>query len=237
MLANMTSYALARSLRPLPIYDALLVQDGIELPRSAAHMHALRRISHAASIEPQLVPAPVASVSEPAPVASASDSQSTPPLLAAPELKAASLMQRFALWPASTTLAELLRAQPEASCYLMCHGEGYAALSHAELTSLLRANASGPSVPLSAVARSAPLVQPASPLSELARVLQDADVPAAVVSDTRAQGHVGVITRELLANELLDWFSKARPARRSGRQDPSHASLQQRRPRPRSGVS
>ncbi len=32
MLANMTSYAVARRLRPLPIYEALLAQDGIVLP-------------------------------------------------------------------------------------------------------------------------------------------------------------------------------------------------------------
>ncbi len=32
MIANMTSYALARHFRPLPIYEALLVQDDIHLP-------------------------------------------------------------------------------------------------------------------------------------------------------------------------------------------------------------
>lgn len=35
MLANMTSYMIARRLRPLPIYEALLEQDGIHLPRAA----------------------------------------------------------------------------------------------------------------------------------------------------------------------------------------------------------
>jgi predicted transcriptional regulator len=41
MLANMTSYVIARSLRPTPIYEALLAQDGVILPhaepRSEAH--------------------------------------------------------------------------------------------------------------------------------------------------------------------------------------------------------
>lgn len=32
MLANMISYVLARRMRPVPIYEALLLQDGIELP-------------------------------------------------------------------------------------------------------------------------------------------------------------------------------------------------------------
>lgn len=43
MIANITSYALATRLSPTPIYDALLLQDGIHLP----HMerHTLRRIA------------------------------------------------------------------------------------------------------------------------------------------------------------------------------------------------
>jgi CIC family chloride channel protein len=32
MVANMTSYALARHWRHTPIYEALLLQDGVELP-------------------------------------------------------------------------------------------------------------------------------------------------------------------------------------------------------------
>jgi CIC family chloride channel protein len=32
MIANMTSYALSRHFRPVPIYDALLIQDGVHLP-------------------------------------------------------------------------------------------------------------------------------------------------------------------------------------------------------------
>ena len=32
MIANMSAFALARHWRPVPIYDALLLQDGIELP-------------------------------------------------------------------------------------------------------------------------------------------------------------------------------------------------------------
>ena len=35
MLANMTAYGLARRWRPVPIYDALLLQDGIRLPHRA----------------------------------------------------------------------------------------------------------------------------------------------------------------------------------------------------------
>ncbi len=35
MIANMTAYALARHLRPVPIYEALLEQDGVHLPHRA----------------------------------------------------------------------------------------------------------------------------------------------------------------------------------------------------------
>jgi CIC family chloride channel protein len=48
MIANMTAFALARHWRPIPVYDALLMQDGIELPHGsrpldpphAAHLDA-----------------------------------------------------------------------------------------------------------------------------------------------------------------------------------------------------
>jgi CIC family chloride channel protein len=35
MIANMIAFALARHWRPIPVYDALLLQDGIELPRGS----------------------------------------------------------------------------------------------------------------------------------------------------------------------------------------------------------
>lgn len=44
MLANMTSYMIARRWRPVPIYEALLAQDGIILPNAAVPTHALERL-------------------------------------------------------------------------------------------------------------------------------------------------------------------------------------------------
>ena len=42
MIANMTAYGLARRFRPVPIYEALLEQDGVHLPhRHGAVKHAL----------------------------------------------------------------------------------------------------------------------------------------------------------------------------------------------------
>lgn len=46
MLANTTSYMLARRLRPVPIYEALLLQDGIELPVE----RDVDRMSHGSSL-------------------------------------------------------------------------------------------------------------------------------------------------------------------------------------------
>jgi CIC family chloride channel protein len=45
MIANMTAFVLARHWRPIPIYDALLLQDGIELPHGSRPLdppHAAR---------------------------------------------------------------------------------------------------------------------------------------------------------------------------------------------------
>ncbi len=45
MISNMTAYALARHFRPVPIYEALLDQDGIHLPhRRGKVSHALERL-------------------------------------------------------------------------------------------------------------------------------------------------------------------------------------------------
>ena len=45
MIANMTAYALARQVRPVPIYEALLLQDNIHLPhRDRDVSHALERL-------------------------------------------------------------------------------------------------------------------------------------------------------------------------------------------------
>lgn len=55
MIANMTSYAIARHWRPVPIYEALLEQDGIHLPHPrGAIKHALEelRVGEAMSRDP-----------------------------------------------------------------------------------------------------------------------------------------------------------------------------------------
>jgi CIC family chloride channel protein len=51
MIANMTAYGLARRIRPVPIYDALLEQDGIHLPDAAVRdaLDGLRVASIAAT--------------------------------------------------------------------------------------------------------------------------------------------------------------------------------------------
>jgi CIC family chloride channel protein len=45
MLANMTSFALARAWRSVPIYEALLAQDGVELPQANTRVHPLERLT------------------------------------------------------------------------------------------------------------------------------------------------------------------------------------------------
>ncbi|HEX8889019.1 MAG TPA: chloride channel protein [Pyrinomonadaceae bacterium] len=53
MVANITSYALATRLSPTPIYDALLLQDGIHLPHT--QRHALRQIQVRAAMTRDIV--------------------------------------------------------------------------------------------------------------------------------------------------------------------------------------
>ncbi|HEX3695249.1 MAG TPA: chloride channel protein [Polyangia bacterium] len=45
MIANMLAYLIARHFRPTPIYEALLAQDGIQLPSHAAAVHDLDGMS------------------------------------------------------------------------------------------------------------------------------------------------------------------------------------------------
>ncbi len=45
MLANMTSYALTRHWRPIPIYDALLEQDGVVLQHGTPRAHPLEQLT------------------------------------------------------------------------------------------------------------------------------------------------------------------------------------------------
>lgn len=53
MAANITSYALARHLSPMPIYDALLMQDGIHLPHPSGH--PLRQVRTSAAMTREVV--------------------------------------------------------------------------------------------------------------------------------------------------------------------------------------
>jgi len=53
MVSNITSYAVATKLSPVPIYDALLLQDGIRLPH--AEKHALRMIPVSAAMTRDVV--------------------------------------------------------------------------------------------------------------------------------------------------------------------------------------
>src|SRR5204862_3040335 len=59
MIANMTSYAIARRYRKLPIYDALLEQDGIYLPHSKGRgKHAIEKLSVGQAMTPSVVTLP-----------------------------------------------------------------------------------------------------------------------------------------------------------------------------------
>ena len=60
MIANMTAYGLARRIRPIPIYEALLEQDGIHLPHrtNSVAPHALEQIKVADAMTRTVVALP-----------------------------------------------------------------------------------------------------------------------------------------------------------------------------------
>jgi CIC family chloride channel protein len=53
MAANITSYAIARRISPMPIYDALLMQDGLHLPHPQGH--PLRQVRARAAMTREMV--------------------------------------------------------------------------------------------------------------------------------------------------------------------------------------
>jgi CIC family chloride channel protein len=58
MIANMSAYAIARHFRPVPIYDALVEQDGVHLPnRKQGIGHALEqiRVENALKTDPIMI--------------------------------------------------------------------------------------------------------------------------------------------------------------------------------------
>jgi CIC family chloride channel protein len=56
MLANVTSYVIARRFRPKPIYESLIEQDGIELPH---HERSNKKVLEAISVSQAMSPEPV----------------------------------------------------------------------------------------------------------------------------------------------------------------------------------
>lgn len=58
MLANMTSYVIARHFRPMPIYDALLEQDGVVLPHASRRQHPLGALRVLDAMSPNVVGVP-----------------------------------------------------------------------------------------------------------------------------------------------------------------------------------
>ncbi|MEP6925204.1 MAG: chloride channel protein [Pyrinomonadaceae bacterium] len=60
MIANMTAYGLARRIKPIPIYEALLEQDNIHLPhRTGGAPHALEQIKVSDAMTIRIVALPV----------------------------------------------------------------------------------------------------------------------------------------------------------------------------------
>jgi hypothetical protein len=106
----------------------------------------------------------------------------------------------------STSLRELLAEARPGCSYVVRRPEGDRVLSAQALAAVARDEDFENVLRAADLAQPAARVRPDSGLSELARALRDAEASAALVYD-RADHPLGVVTRDALAEALLEWFT------------------------------
>lgn len=197
MLANMTSFALARTWRPKPLYEALLGQDGIELPQPGSRIHAHDRLTMTNVTNPVRWLRPEQAVSQPA------GARREQALSSAGEI-----IRPATVVDGAAKLHELEAMMPTGRCLIVRSGEGFGAICPEDLSLLLRAG--DPSELTAAkLARSAPIVSARASLEELTRVLHQTKADALTVCDPDLQTPVGVVRRSDLAQALFEGYATA----------------------------
>jgi CIC family chloride channel protein len=179
MLANTTAYMLARKLRPTPIYEALLEQDGIVLPRMSTPPVRSRAIS-------------------------AKHTLSEPSRPQGPET-AATLMLPLSMVSGATSVAELtgMLSECPSKILVVCEGEREFGVI---IEAYLRAGDLAQGLCASDVARPAPSIEAGAELPSLAEAFASSGVDAAVVIDDASP--VGVITKSAVVRALVDGYAK-----------------------------
>ncbi|HKP55409.1 MAG TPA: chloride channel protein [Polyangiales bacterium] len=221
MLANATSYMLASRLRPKPIYEALLAQDGVVLPHGAPVAHPLDRLCAEDAMTSELVRADATqSVGEARALAAAQEFAELPVVdaqggvlgvVSLAQLRAASvqdcrpitaLMHAAALIPQDAPLLRAVVSMNELAVHQLLVVDAATEtklVGVLSMTDLLRAHA-----------RAAPVAHGAHTSVELARVTQppQADArallrPAKLVAASTALGELSGLLREDVTEALL----------------------------------
>jgi hypothetical protein len=182
MIANSTAYMLARRLRPVPIYEALLAQDGVHLPHGPVPPAGGRTegVEKAAQLSPHfgaeslLMPAEMVAPSEPLPA----------------------LLER--------------RKSAGARAFVLRDGDGQlAAILPTHLDEYARDTALERLLIAADMARPAQGLMNTAGLAELVRAMPSGGSEAAAVFNPGG-ALMGVVTRAAVAEALLEWHARAR---------------------------
>lgn len=186
MLANMTSFMVARRMRPTSIYEALLAQDGVVLPHAGAPR---RTIEHSTLSD--------ASASGILPRA-----DTLPPTS---EFEARALMAKVVVVPAAASAGELagLFHSTLASALVVRDGALFTAIVPDDLRDVVNDDALRSLLIAVDVARPMPTVGSDVALPALVAALAEGEGQAVLVLDGDGKEPLGVITREALSRALL----------------------------------
>jgi len=180
MLANMTAYGLARRWRPVPIYEALLAQDGVVLPHAIVPGHA---------VEPLRVPAADRVLSE---------------------LTARGLMSAVKVVDGASRLGELtaMLGDTESSALLLReHENRFSVLIPEHLVEFARDEHMQTILVAADLACFAPTIDPDEDLFRVARAMADSGANAVVVIDRQTLAPLGIVTKARVGLALLDWHA------------------------------
>jgi CIC family chloride channel protein len=233
MLANMTAYVIARQLRPVPIYEALLEQDGVLLPRTSPAVPALEQLLMSDAMTTDLITAQpsltrrlvgILAMSDlarartkdaSAPGARESGSQRPSPQT---ELRAGSLMSGAAMVQTTANVADLeaMLRESNVEALIVRDSDGeFGVVLPEYLSEFNRDEELQKLLIASDVARPVPRLTQGAGLAELVKAVTDPATDAAVVVDLATNEPLGVVTKRALAMALLEWYGK-RPKLLSG---------------------
>ncbi|MFI5301977.1 MAG: chloride channel protein, partial [Polyangiales bacterium] len=198
MLANMTSYALARHWRPAQIYEALLAQDGVILPHQGERPNAVER---------------QAATRKDGPTSSVRAHREVSGHML---VTASVLMSEAVIIDASTSIDWIVderSRRPEASFVVRDDGDGpFRVVSSELLEEILRDDALPALLVASEIATMAPTTPPEASLDGVAALLLREGASDAIVIDAASGEPIGVVRRVAVALAMMEAHGAARPS-------------------------